>query len=446
MKRGFSFLILSIVIVLSSTAICYPFCYPSEGTMGTELIITGTNFGVKTGKVLIGNTDLKILEWNNENIHAVLVKLINPGIYDVIIQPHAPKGAPQIIEWQAFTIKGPEINSLSRTEGPAYDYVTIQGKFFGTKKGKVYMEGGEDGSLVKKNCKVVSWMMDSETAESEIVFVVPRLVSEIYDVVVDPYGTIPETEEDIFFALEAPKIISAVPNFGSVGDQITIYGRFFGIKKGKVYLSYEADGKKIKKICSVISWTVDSITKESKILFTVPRGLPPGEYDLIVTNSAGMDTYPDIFTIIIRKFSLQDLKRAAHNNQLIDTGNVFLKIEISTDKTGRQTIYLDLISELPIIGFNSCIFFDKNPLAQAEFAYKSDDLWYAMSAYNTAVAEEIAESIPLKKPFENIPYSWLLGAMLNNSQTNLGTIIITIEKKKKKNINNFWFIFEPYAL
>ena len=44
--------------------------------------------------------------------------------------------------------------------------MTIQGSFFGTKKGKVTLGG--------KSCKVLSWTMDATTGEGEIDFVVPK--------------------------------------------------------------------------------------------------------------------------------------------------------------------------------------------------------------------------------------------------------------------------------
>ena len=46
--------------------------------------------------------------------------------------------------------------------------------------------------------------MDPATGESEIVFVVPRMLPEVCDVVVDPYSTLPETEEEDGFTVKAP--------------------------------------------------------------------------------------------------------------------------------------------------------------------------------------------------------------------------------------------------
>jgi hypothetical protein len=271
---------------LTSEAIC-----PSEGTMGTEILITGFGFGTKKGKVFIGGIALKVLEWADDFIHAVLSKPIDPAVYDVTIQLSGPKGTPSIIEKDGFAVKAAEIHSVEQGEGSAYDQVTIKGKFFGTKKGAVYLEYGEGENLIRKSCKVNSWTMDPTTGDSEILFVVPKMLPEVCDVVVDPYSTIAETEEEDGFSVKAPEIESVDPKTGSVGDEVTISGKFFGSKKGKVYLGYVnvKNGNYAKKSCSVSSWPTDPTKEKGEIVFTVPK-LPLGTYDVIVTNSVGSDT------------------------------------------------------------------------------------------------------------------------------------------------------------
>ncbi len=210
--------------------------YPSEGTYGTEIEVTGNNFGVKKGKVLIGSTSLKVLDWNTESsIKSLLNKIIEPGIYNVTIQPK--EGDPIIYE-DAFILRPPEIHAIEQGEGTAYDEITIRGKFFGTKKGKVYLEYEEEGQIVRKSCKVTKWWMDPVTNESEIFFIVPKMLPDVFDVVVDPYRTIPEIEEKEGFTVKTPEIEKVDPGSGWVGDPITISGKYFGSKKGKVYLGY----------------------------------------------------------------------------------------------------------------------------------------------------------------------------------------------------------------
>ena len=139
---------------------------PDKGTIGTEMAITGVGFGTTKGKVLIGNIAPKILEWTDSSIQCQLVKSPPLGTYDVTIQP---KSASPIVMESGFTITAPEIDSVKPSSGSANEQITVTGFYFGTKKGKVLLEG--------KNCKVASWMMAPSTGESEIQFIVPKGIS-----------------------------------------------------------------------------------------------------------------------------------------------------------------------------------------------------------------------------------------------------------------------------
>ena len=197
-----------------------------------------------------------------------------------------------------FTVKAPEIVSVDRNVGTTGDEITIHGYFFGTKKPKVYLGYNMNGKPRKKPCSVVSWtVVDPTTEEGDIVFKVPGgLAPGVYDLIVT--NSVGSDAVLGGFTLKPPEIVSVDRNAGTAGDEITIHGRFFGIKKGikgGVYLGYSVEGKPIKKPCSVVSWTVDPATEEGDIVFVVPKGLAPWTYDLIITNSVGSDTEP--FTI-----------------------------------------------------------------------------------------------------------------------------------------------------
>ena len=140
--------------------------------------------------------------------------------------------------------------------------------------------------------------MDSASGDGEIVFVVPKMLPKVCEVVVVPSGALSEIDGQVGFTVKAPEIIEVTPNVGAPGDEITIHGYFFGTKKPKVYLGYTMNGKPKKKSCSVVSWTVvDPSTGEGDIVCEVPTGLAPGIYDVIVTNSVGSNTGSGIFTI-----------------------------------------------------------------------------------------------------------------------------------------------------
>jgi len=232
-------------------------------------------------------------------IKGSLKKVMSLGIYDVVVQPVGPKGTPSIIYREAFVVRPAEIHSIERGEGSAYDQATITGKFFGTSKGRVYLEYEKSGSLesVRKSCTVSYWHMDETTGDSEIVFVVPVILPAVCDVIVDPYSTLQETEEDHGFEVKAPEIVLVNPNPGSVDEQITLTGKYFGSKKGKVYLGYLVNGKYTKKGCTIISWPTDPTAEEGKIIFVVPKGLLPKVYHVIITNSVVSNMKVGEFTV-----------------------------------------------------------------------------------------------------------------------------------------------------
>ena len=97
---------------------------------------------------------------------AVITKSLPPGFYDLVLQLKEPKGVAPYTLQGAFEIMAPDIVSVEPNSGAAGVFVLISGNYFGTKKGKVYLEDQDTGTT--KNCKVMSWGMNS------ITFVVPK--------------------------------------------------------------------------------------------------------------------------------------------------------------------------------------------------------------------------------------------------------------------------------
>jgi hypothetical protein len=146
---------------------------PGEGTIGTVVTIRGDNLGVKNGAVLIENVVLKSMSWGSSEIQASLSKAISPGTYSVTVKPKT-KGVLPITEANLFTVRGPEIDSGSPSAGAPGETITLSGKFFGNKKGNVYLEYESKGVTKLKSCKVWSWDMDPKFGDGEVVFVVPK--------------------------------------------------------------------------------------------------------------------------------------------------------------------------------------------------------------------------------------------------------------------------------
>jgi hypothetical protein len=136
--------------------------------------------------------------------------------------------------------------------------------------------------------KIINW---ADTAITCRVIKVP-LPAGLNNVTikVQPYKTAPAITLDSAFTVMGPMIDDVIPDFGSPGETITIRGRFFSTKKGKVYLEYEdKNGQTKKKNCRVKSWGMDTTTGQSTIIFEVPKGPEPSinPYSLFVTNKVG---------------------------------------------------------------------------------------------------------------------------------------------------------------
>lgn len=144
--------------------------FPENGTIGSEVTIGGTGFGLKKGKVLIGGTPLKVLNWEQDEIRALLTKISAHGPAEVVVQPKDPKGAAPISEPGAFTVEPPEIWRVEPDRGGVGTEVKITGRHFGTKKGKVFLAQGD----ALKSCKVTRWAMEATTGLSTVHFLVPK--------------------------------------------------------------------------------------------------------------------------------------------------------------------------------------------------------------------------------------------------------------------------------
>jgi len=152
---------------------------PAEGTIGTEIVLTGCNFGAAKGKVLVGDVSLKVLEWTTgTSIKALFAKAMAIDTpFDVVVQPKVPKGADPIKEENVFTMRAPEITAAPEG-GKSGDVtpLTIKGNFFSNKKGKVTLEYDVGATTKSKSCKVLIWPTDSASGTSlgEIQFTVPK--------------------------------------------------------------------------------------------------------------------------------------------------------------------------------------------------------------------------------------------------------------------------------
>jgi hypothetical protein len=142
-----------------------------EGTLGTEITFIGapSGFGETKGRILIGGLDQKIKSWSDSSVRIILRKAPPPIAvpYDVTIMS---KEIGSITLPNAFSVKLPEPVTVPgvNDHGRAHEPITIKGNFFGTRKGRVYLE--YPGRNIY--CKVTRWGMAS------ITFLVPKRLAE----------------------------------------------------------------------------------------------------------------------------------------------------------------------------------------------------------------------------------------------------------------------------
>ena len=136
-----------------------------EGTIGTQVTLTGPGFGTKKGKVLIGGAATKIISWADSTIICEIKKALPPDQYDIVVTPKEPKGAAPITMPGSFIMMALEIVSVDPSGIPGEEK-TLSGNYFGSKKGKVY--------LGTQKCKVLSWTMEKTIGISQVRFVVPK--------------------------------------------------------------------------------------------------------------------------------------------------------------------------------------------------------------------------------------------------------------------------------
>lgn len=153
--------------------------------------------------------------------------------------------------------------------------LTITDEGFGNRKGSVLV-----GSTT---CKVQDW------SDAQVRCLIKSEVPPpgLYDVVV----TLRNGERKVYpeaFEARSPTIRSVSPNSGEKGTRATIFGSYWGTKKGTVLLG----GEKAK----VQRWVMGPVSGDSAIDFKVPK-LQPGSYDVVVEAPTGTVTLFGGFTV-----------------------------------------------------------------------------------------------------------------------------------------------------
>ncbi len=153
---------------------------PEEGGQGTQLLIEGSGFGERVGRVTIGGRHCRILSWSDTCITCEIGFSFPEGLYDVIITPRGFSSEPIVVEDGFTIIENPFAKfQITPEAGGRGTEVTITGENFGSLTGRVVVGG--------RHCRILSW---SDTViRFRIGFSLP---AGVYDITIMPRGLFAE--------------------------------------------------------------------------------------------------------------------------------------------------------------------------------------------------------------------------------------------------------------
>ena len=173
-------------------------------------------------------------------------------------------------------------------EGTIGTQLTINGSDFGTKKGKVLINGiaakiAKDGWEPEQ----ITCAISKPPLPVDLAHPVSVLVNKV---------TIPL---DGTFTVRGIVLDDLLVRSGTYPGSITVTGKFFGIKKGKTYLYDSVNDK--KKNLKITDWKMNPSTGVSELTFAVPKpskSFPAATYQLKISNKIGPATTTPDFELL----------------------------------------------------------------------------------------------------------------------------------------------------
>lgn len=156
---------------------------PTEGTVGTEVLIQGLGFGDSEPKVFLSSqgsgkkkTPLEVLGFADQRILARLAQGVEPGTYDVNVALKGPSSAS--ISSNGFTVRLPTGLGFDPEFVAEDAEVTLTGAFLGSEPGQIAIRSQAGGSRNPggrgdKGPAVLSWDGGSGGSPGTVVFAMP---------------------------------------------------------------------------------------------------------------------------------------------------------------------------------------------------------------------------------------------------------------------------------
>jgi PKD repeat protein len=215
-----------------------------------------------------------------------------PGTYTVVLTITRPAGGTDVSTQVDYVTATPNPYGVAPADGSIGTQITVTGAGFGDIKGGAYLRYQDaKGRLRRKSLMVQSWTDGLIVARFRA-----KMAPRLCDVTIRPYRQAPMVVQNVFTVM-APVVDSITPATGSPGDPITVAGDYFGTAKGAVRFRYLSGGRLRNKKCAVTSWSMEPTTGVSNVTCTVPAGLAPGTYDIVVASKISSTVLAAAFTV-----------------------------------------------------------------------------------------------------------------------------------------------------
>jgi len=225
---------------------------------GTIYVVTGG-----AGAPLADTGSASYIVASNKTYHYCVIDII-PGKK---LEAHVKKlDGTEIDHFSISKATPPVLTSITPSEGSVGQVITLKGSYFGKDMEGAYVSFG---SVSAKNYP--SW------GDNEIKVQVPSGLSE--GQVAVKVTTLEGTSNALNFKVvkaKAPVLTSIKPQYGHIGDTVTLEGSYFGSEQGYSYVLFGS-----KKASTYQSWS------DTRIDVVVPSGLSYGNTNVSVTTYGG---------------------------------------------------------------------------------------------------------------------------------------------------------------
>lgn len=257
---------------------------PSSGLPGERVELLGTGLGGTSDRVFFGDREQSaFLSWGDSMI-AMNVPVISPATYAVRARSGGVESNSVSYRINERTASaGPVIDTVTPDNGPLGEYVTIQGRNFGSRIGRVNFRRADGVALADTSfpdgCSAAFWTDTSITVK------VPRIIRAglgdealtpgAYQIEVERQDTV--VSNRVNFTVNTnparPGLCAIRPVAGPIGTEVEVIGERLGTDGT---LSFTGASGRVSSLVRAGDWTA------SRIMSSVPTGAITGSVQATV--------------------------------------------------------------------------------------------------------------------------------------------------------------------